>query len=123
LNPKKYKEVVKDTAESNDLDYRLVEKVVEFYYNKVYKCIISLEHTDILLNNLGTFCVRHDNLKKAIEKYDYYLNNKENLVFTKYESYKKHEEKHKRMQILLKQIQDRNERKKDFQSKKAQGNS
>jgi len=123
LNPKKYKEVVKDTAESNDLDYRLVEKVVEFYYNKVYKCIISLEHTDILLSNLGTFCVRHDNLKKAIEKYDYYLNNKENLVFTKYESYKKHEEKHKRMQILLKQIQDRNERKKDFQSKKAQGNS
>lgn len=123
MNPKKYKEVVKDTAESNDLDYRLVEKVVEFYYNKVYKCIISLEHTDILLTNLGTFCVRHDNLKKAIEKYDYYLNNKENLVFTKYESYKKHEEKHKRMQILLKQIQDRNERKKDFQSKKAQGNS
>ena len=123
MNPKKSKEIVKMTADELEVDDKLVQKAVSFYYDRVYKAIVSLEHTDIALSNLGTFSVRFTVLKKLIEKNQYYIDNKDNLVFSRYTFYKVAEERLRKLTLLEKRMLDHYERKKEFQINKDQRGS
>ena len=114
MTPKKSKEFFKDVAEELDVDTTVVKKVVDHYWNKVYKAIVNIEHSDITVANLGTFSLKKKQLNKKILGYTNYLQNKENLTFAKYHSYKTVEKQLQQMLDAKKIIDETDENKKAF---------
>ena len=82
MTPKKSKEFFDDVAGELDLDKTLVKKVVDHYWNRVYKAIVNIEHSDVTVANLGTFSLKKKQLNKKILGYTNYLQNIHNYLFT-----------------------------------------
>lgn len=73
MNPLKRKDIVQRTAKELNLPEAVVEDIVSFYYKYVSKKLSALEHTAVLVPNLGTFVVKRKALAKKIEAYDGYV--------------------------------------------------
>ena len=119
MNPKKSKVLVDEVAEELELDKSLVKKVVDYYWNQVYDSITNIKYTDILISNLGTFVIKEKQLNKKIEGYTNYLQDQENLTFSKYHSYKTIEKQLEQMLEAKKIIDEINESKENFYKNKA----
>lgn len=119
MNPKKSKVLVDEVAEELGLDKSLVKKVVDYYWNQVYDSITNIKYTDILISNLGTFVIKEKQLNKKIEGYTNYLQDQENLTFSKYHSYKTIEKQLEQMLEAKKIIDEINESKENFYKNKA----
>lgn len=68
--PKKAKDFKKSTAEELDLPEDLVNKLTDFYWEKVRKRITDLKYKNLSIINLGKFRVKHWKIDETIEKYN-----------------------------------------------------
>lgn len=118
LNPKKSNSFIAPVAEELGLDSALVEKVVGFYWNQVYRNIVSMENTDVQVANFGTFEIKKSALEKKINSYIEFLQNEENLTFNRYHRYKSIEKNLQKMLDLKALIDKRDEEKKNFRKNK-----
>jgi hypothetical protein len=118
LNPKKSNSFIIPVAEELGLDSALVEKVVGFYWNQVYRNIVSMENTDVQVANFGTFEIKKSALEKKINSYIEFLQNEENLTFNRYHRYKSIEKNLQKMLDLKALIDKRDEEKKNFRKNK-----
>ena len=118
LNPKKSNSFIVPVAEELGLDSALVEKVVGFYWNQVYRNIVSMENTDVQVANFGTFEIKKSALDKKINSYIEFLQNEENLTFNRYHRYKSIEKNLQKMLDLKALIDKRDEEKKNFRKNK-----
>ena len=85
LNPKNYKDFIKDVATECKVHPDLVDDLIRFFYNDVRKNLESLEYTRIRLDNLGTFITRKGRLDRAIRRHKDMLGNLEKMTYTGYE--------------------------------------
>ena len=69
MNPKKAKDFKKPTAEEINLSEDLVSKFIDFYWERVRKTVVQLEHPAIEILNFGTFKIKHWKIDETIEKY------------------------------------------------------
>lgn len=86
MNPKKPKELIKQTAEKLKLDEALVDDVVRFYWKEVRKGLTDLKAPRVLVANFGSFRLKHWMLDEEIKKCNLYLDNldPENMTFHKH---------------------------------------
>lgn len=119
MNPKKSNKFIAPVAEELGLDSTLVEKVVGFYWNQVYKNIVSMENTDVQVANFGTFEIKKSALEKKINSYTEFLQNEDNLTFNRYHRYKSIEKNLQKMLDLKALIDKRDEEKKNFRKNKS----
>jgi len=118
LNPKKSNSFIVPVADELGLDSALVEKVVKFYWNQVYRNIVSMDNTDVQVANFGTFEIKKSALEKKINSYIEFLQNEENLTYNRYHRYKSIEKNLQKMLDLKALIDKRDEEKKNFRKNK-----
>ncbi len=119
MNPKKSNKFIAPVAEELGLDSTLVEKVVGFYWNQVYRNIVSMENTDVQVANFATFEIKKSALEKKINSYTEFLQNEDNLTFNRYHRYKSIEKNLQKMLDLKALLDKRDEEKKNFRKNKS----
>jgi hypothetical protein len=120
LNPKKYKDILKETSIELGMEQKIVKTVTDFYWDKARKSLSSLEDPHVLIDGLGTFNIKWDILQTNIRRYSEYLENRENLVFSRYHVYKSTVDKLEKMQALEIKMKEEYEKKKDHRKNKKQ---
>jgi hypothetical protein len=123
LNPKKYKDILKKTSEELDIEQKIVKTVTDFYWDKARKSLSSLENPHVFIDGLGTFNIKWDILQTNIQRYSDYLQNRENLVFSRYHVYKNTVDKLEKMQALEITMKEEYEKKKNHRENKKQQNN
>ena len=120
MNPKKYKDILKKTSEELDIEQKIVKTVTDFYWDKARKSLSSLENPHVFIDGLGTFNIKWDILQTNIQRYSDYLQNRENLVFSRYHVYKNTVDKLEKMQALEITMKEEYEKKKNHRENKKQ---
>ena len=120
MNPKKYKDILKETSIELGMEQKIVKTVTDFYWDKARKSLSSLEDPHVLIDGLGTFNIKWDILQTNIRRYSEYLENRENLVFSRYHVYKSTVDKLEKMQALEIKMKEEYEKKKDHRKNKKQ---
>ena len=123
MNPKKYKDILKQTSEELSIEQKVVKAVTDFYWDKARKSLSSLEDPHVLIDGLGTFNIKWDILQTNIQRYSDYLHNRENLVFSRYHVYKNTVDKLEKMQALEVKMKEEYEKKKNHRENKKQKNN
>ena len=123
MNPKKYKDILKQTSEELSIEQKVVKAVTDFYWDKARKSLSSLEDPHVLIDGLGTFNIKWDILQTNIQRYSDYLKNRENLVFSRYHVYKNTVDKLEKMQALEVKMKEEYEKKKNHRENKKQKNN
>jgi hypothetical protein len=67
LRPKKSKEYIPVVAEELSIPDKLVEDVINYYWQEVRKSLSSMKHSRIHISNLGDFVVKHWKLDEEIK--------------------------------------------------------
>jgi hypothetical protein len=120
LNPKKYKDILKETSIELEMEQKVIKAVTDFYWDKARKSLSSLEDPHVFIDGLGTFNIKWDILQTNIRRYSEYLENRENLVFSRYHVYKGTVDKLEKMQNLEIKMKEEYEKKKDHRKNKKQ---
>ena len=118
MRAKHHKEFKKGIAEKVGVHPDVVDDFISFYYGKVRKSLSSLEYPTVSVFGLGTFSLRKNKVEKAIKKNKSYLGN---FVKNTYDGYDKHiavKEKIQMLEQANRQIEEVNEEKKKFKSKR-----
>lgn len=71
--PKSSKHCIAPTAEELGQDSQLIQDAVGFYYSLLRKTLVELSHTNIQIENLGTFSVKRKEVPLLIKKYNKHL--------------------------------------------------
>lgn len=82
MNPIKYKQIIKETAEELGVSDSIVSQVVNYYYKSIHKELNSLDNASIKVNNLGNFYIKRKQLYNKIRMTKEFINKlekKENL--------------------------------------------
>ncbi len=66
LRPKKSKDYIPVVAEELSISDKLVEDVINYYWQEVRKSLSSMKHSRIHISNLGDFIVKHWKLDEEI---------------------------------------------------------
>ncbi len=74
MKPKSHKDFIKETADKLNIKDSVVEDCVEFFYAAVRKSLANMQHTNVHVQNLGTFKVKKTELDKLYRKYKNHLN-------------------------------------------------
>jgi nucleoid DNA-binding protein len=78
LRPKKAKTFIPEVAEELNLSEKLVEDVIDFYWQEIRKSLSSLKHQRVHLTNLGDFVIKHWKIdSKIINLENWEENNKQ----------------------------------------------
>jgi nucleoid DNA-binding protein len=70
LHPIKRKQISEKVANRLNLSVETVDEIVSCYYNTVQKQLSNLEHSNIRIENLGTFFIKRSNLEKKLLIYE-----------------------------------------------------
>ena len=114
LNPKSYKDLFKEVASECKVHPDLVDDLIRFFYNEIRKELIKLEHTKILLPNLGTFVIRKGRLDRAIKRHKDMLGNMEKITYSGYGRHLPVKEKLIKMENAAERIKNELETKKTW---------
>lgn len=87
LNPKNYRQFFRPVADDCEVHVDLVDDLIGFFYSKIRKNLESLDHSKILVPNLGTFNLRKARLDHAIKRNKDILGN---MAKTTYKGYDAH---------------------------------
>jgi nucleoid DNA-binding protein len=87
LNPKNYKSFFNSVAEECEVHVDLVDDLISFFYGRIRSNLESLDHSKILVPNLGTFNLRKARLDHAIKRNKDILGN---MAKTTYKGYDAH---------------------------------
>lgn len=102
------------TAEELNVDFQLVDDAVAFFYSEVRKALVEMRGPAIQVPNLGTFKVKPGELPKLIHKYEKHLTVLQPETFNQMATRKDVELRLKRVQDLMKSIEEEKERKMEF---------
>lgn len=116
LNPKSYKDFFKQIAKECEVHEDLVEELVRFFYNEVRKHLEELDHTRILLPNLGTFILRKGRLERAIKRHKDMLGNIEKTTYVGYGNHLPVKDKLIKMEKAVKRIEEELNNKKNWKN-------
>lgn len=67
LRPKKAKDYIPFVAKELSIHEKLVEDVINYYWQEVRKSLSSMKHSRIHISNLGDFVVKHWKLDEEIK--------------------------------------------------------
>lgn len=70
MNPLKRSKISKETADQLGLPVDLVDDVASFYYKYIQKKLTKLDHININVPNLGTFCLKRQSVSRKLNKYE-----------------------------------------------------
>ena len=70
MNPLKRSKISKETADQLGLPVDLVDDVASFYYKYIQKKLTKLDHVNINVPNLGTFCLKRQSVSRKLNKYE-----------------------------------------------------
>mgnify|MGYP000128866913 CR=1 FL=1 len=70
MNPLKRNKISKETADQLGLPVDLVDDVASFYYKHIQKKLTKLDHININVPNLGTFCLKRQSVSRKLNKYE-----------------------------------------------------
>jgi GTP cyclohydrolase I len=98
--PKKSNKIYKVVSEDLNIQEKLVEDIVQFYYKELRSKMSGISHTRINIEGLGHVIVKPQIVSKAIERLDKVVKNHDTSTYNAYHTKKSMEEK----LILLKQI-------------------
>lgn len=70
MNPKKRKDISKETAEKLSLSEELVDDIANHYYKYLQQKLSSLDHLHISVKGLGTFNIVEKRLRNKIRFFD-----------------------------------------------------
>ena len=87
MNPKKPKKLEKLTAQSLDLPEQMVSDLLHFYWVRVRKALTTLTFPRVRVENLGTFTVRVNRLRKMITNTEKYIKDVDQSSFQDYSTY------------------------------------
>ena len=66
MKPKKAKEFIPKVSDKLNLPEKLIEDVVDFYWQEIRKNLSGLKHQRVHLTNLGDFTIKHWKIDKKI---------------------------------------------------------
>ena len=69
MNPRKYKVLIEKTAKEMDIDVVLVQDITSFYWSRLRKALLNLEHPTINIEGLGRLTIRPIKLKDTTTEY------------------------------------------------------
>jgi nucleoid DNA-binding protein len=118
MKPKKARLLYQEISEEKDLSKNLVESLIDFYYKNVRTLLSELHHPRINITGLGIFTAREKAIKKAIPRFEKYLENHDTSTYSAYYNKKMLEEKIDFLHSLKDQIDFENQRKIDFKKNK-----
>jgi len=72
LRPKKAKDFIPQVAKDLHLAEKLIEDVVDFYWQEVRKSLSSLKHSRIHITNLGDFTIKHWKIDEKIKQLEHW---------------------------------------------------
>jgi hypothetical protein len=70
LRPRKAKEFIPKTADKLGIPEKLVEDIIDFYWQEVRKNLSGLKHQRVHLTNLGDFVIKHWKIDSKIESFE-----------------------------------------------------
>lgn len=114
MKPKKSRLLYQEISEEKDLPKHLVENLIDFYYKNVRTLLSELHHPRINITGLGIFTAREGAIKKAIPRFQKYLENHDTSTYSAYYNKKMLEEKLEFLNSMLYQIKSEKERKDEF---------
>ena len=101
--PKKASSLYQSVAEDLNIETKLVESFVDFYYKNLRQSMSTLSHTRLNVEGLGHFYIKANKIKKAISTYSKCVNKNEETTFNDYHNKKRMEQK----LVLLHAMQDK----------------
>ena len=105
MNPKKAKELLPKISQQTGLDIQLLKDLTDFYWDSIHKELVSLEHNHVMVQHLGTFNIRNEEiLNKTISKYErmvYKARKNPPKTMVRFAIYKQNEKRIERLQKLL----------------------
>jgi len=114
MKPKKARLLYKEISEQKDISSNLVENLLDFYYKNVRTLLSELHHPRINITGLGIFTARERAIKKAIPRFEKYLENHDTSTYSAYYNKKMLEEKIEFLNSIKEQIDSEKERKEKF---------
>ena len=84
MNPKKSNKLYKEVSEELDLTEDLVQDFIEFYYKEIRKNLTDLLHPRINVDGLGHFVAKTFIIRKAIPRYQKFLEIQSTETFAEY---------------------------------------
>ena len=118
MKPKKARLLYQEISEENDLSKDLVENLVDFYYKNVRTLLSELYHPRINITGLGVFTAREGSIKKAIPRFEKYLENHDTSTYSAYYNKKMLEQKIEFLYCIKEQIDSEKKRKEKFKKTK-----
>lgn len=67
---KKDKHILKEVADNESEDFELLKRLLDFYWEEVYRVLTTTDHDRVRIMNLGTFTRKTWNLDPMIKKYE-----------------------------------------------------
>jgi len=116
--PKKASSLYESIAEDLNLEKKLVESFVEFYYKNLRQNMSALSHTRLNVEGLGHFHVKPTKIKKAIATYSKCVSKNEETTFNDYHNKKRMEQKLVLLHAMEEKIDADIEKKNKFKAKK-----
>ena len=116
LNPKNYRGFFEAVADDCEVHVDLVDDLINFFYGKVRSNLESLEHSKILLPNLGTFNLRKARLDHAIKKNKDILRNMAKTTYKGYDAHVPVKEKIKLFEKAADRLAEEIKQKKDWRN-------
>ena len=84
MNPKKSNKLYKEVSEELDLTEDLIQDFIEFYYKEIRRNLTDLLHPRINVDGLGHFVAKTFIIRKAIPKYQKFLEVQSTETFAEY---------------------------------------
>jgi hypothetical protein len=119
--PKKSSKIYKIVSEDLNIQEKLVEDLVQFYYKELRKKMSTLSHTRINIEGLGHAMVKPQIVSKAIVRLEKSVKNHDTSTYNAYHNKKSMEEKLVLLKNIIVKLQEEQEEKKSFKEKKYEG--
>lgn len=120
LNPRKPKQAIKKTAQTEEVSEQLVSDLTHYFWLRVRKDVSSLDYARVQVTNFGSFMVRYNKMEKQIKRYEEILGK---LNMTRYRDYQIFDELSTRVakmkELTAQLIREREERSKHYEIKNA----
>lgn len=116
--PKKSSKIYKIVAEDLNIQEKLVEDIVQFYYKDLRTNMSTIQHTRINVEGLGHAIVKPQIVSKAIVRLEKSVKNHDTSTYDAYHHKKSMEEKLELLKRVIVKLKEEQEEKQLFKEKK-----
>jgi len=116
--PKKSSKIYKVIAEDLNIQEKLVEDIVQFYYKELRTKMSTISHTRINIEGLGHAMVKPQIVSKAIVRLEKSVKNHDTSTYHAYHNKRAMEEKLELLKKVIVKLKEEQEEKQSFKEKK-----